>query len=185
MRSIGVINEDTAKYLVVENARPGNIYFVPKIHKPQRPPPARPICNTINSATTNISKWVDDQLQPLVKTLLSYLKDDNDFLRKLVEISTNQSLPPGTLLFTWDVKSLYTNIPHDGGIKACEHYMRLNNFDDYKIDTTLKFINLVLTCNNLTFQGSHILQQTGTVMGTKMAPTYANLFMGHLEEQLL
>lgn len=29
------------------------------------------------------------------------------------------------------------------------------------------------------------MQQTGTAMGTKMAPTYANLFMGHLEEQML
>ena len=55
-----VINADTADFLIMEDARPGNIYFVPKIHKPQRPPPARPICNTINSATANISKWVDD-----------------------------------------------------------------------------------------------------------------------------
>ena len=48
-----VINTDTANYLKIENAQPGNIYFLPKIHKPQRPPP---ICNTIKSATTNISK---------------------------------------------------------------------------------------------------------------------------------
>ena len=51
-----LINADTADFLIMEDARPGNIYFVPKIHKPQRPPPARPICNTISSATVNISK---------------------------------------------------------------------------------------------------------------------------------
>ena len=180
-----MINDDTANFLVVANARPANIYFLPKIHKPQRPPPARPICNTINSPTANISKWVDDQFQPLVKKLPSHLKDDNDFLRKLVEINNTETLPPETLLVSWDVKSLYTNIPHASGMGACEYYMRAHGFNENKISTILRFINLVLTCNNLTFQGNHFVQQTGTAMGTKMAPTYANLFMGHLEEQLL
>ena len=113
-----VIDPDTANYLVVEKARPGNIYFVPKIHKPQRPPPARPICNTINSATANISKWVDDQLQPLVRKLPSYLKDDNHFLRKITEINNSETLPADTPLVTWDVKSLYTNITHENGMRA-------------------------------------------------------------------
>ena len=63
--------------------------------------------------------------------------------------------------------------------------MRAHGFNEDKISTILKFINLLLTCNNLTFQGNHFVQQTGTAMGTKMAATYANLFMGHLEEQLL
>ena len=181
----GVINDGTANFLVVANVRTANIYFLPKIHKPQRPPPARPICNTINSPTANISKWVDDQLQPLVKKLPSYLKDDNDFLRKLVEINNTETLPPETLLVSWDVKSLYTNIPHASGMGACEYYMRAHGFNEDKISIILRFVNLVLTCNNLTFQGNHFVQRTGTAMGTKMAPTYANLFMGHLEEQLL
>ena len=87
---------------MVEKARPGNIYFVPKIHKPQRPPPARPIWNTINSATANISS--------LVRKLPSYLKDDNHFLRKLNEINNSETLPADTLLVTWDIKSLDANI---------------------------------------------------------------------------
>ena len=181
----GTIDEETAKYLIVKDAKAGNIYFVPTIHKPQRPPPARPICNTISSATTNISEWVDDQLQPLVTKLPSYLKDDNDFLRKLNDLNSNHTLPPGTLLVTWDVKSLYTNIPHEGGTKACNHFMTLDNFPDNKIQTILSFIKLVLTCNNLVFQGNHFIQQTGTAMGTRMAPTYANLYMGYLENELL
>ena len=180
-----VIDPDTATYLAVEKAQPGNIYFVPKIHKPQRPPPARPICNTINSATANISKWVEDQLQPLVRKLPSYLKDDNHFLRKINEINNSEKWPAGTLLVTRDVKSLYANITYEHGIRACEHYMRVNNYDENKRTTILKFIKLVLTCNNLTLQGNHYIKQTGTAMGIKMAPTYANLFTGFLEEQLL
>ena len=96
----GAIDEETANYLIVEDAKPGNIYFVPKIHKSQRPPPAGPICNTIRSATANISEWVDYQLQPLVEKLPSHIKDDNDFLRKLADLNNSGRLPPDTLLVT-------------------------------------------------------------------------------------
>ena len=36
-----------------------------------------------------------------------------------------------------------------------------------------------------TFNGVHFLPQHGTAMGTHMAPFYANLFMGKLEQVLL
>jgi hypothetical protein len=35
------------------------------------------------------------------------------------------------------------------------------------------------------FDGNHYLQINGTALGTKMAPSYANIFMGDLEERLL
>ena len=76
-----VIDDELAKMLVVDDAKPGNIYFSPKIHKNMTPPPGRPICNTINTPTMNLSKWVDIQLQPLVKKLPSYIKDSSHFLR--------------------------------------------------------------------------------------------------------
>ena len=98
--------------LIVKHAKPGNIYFVAKIHKPQRPSPVRPICNTIRSATANIFEWVDYQLQPLVEKLPSHIRDDSDFLQKLADLNNSGRLPPDTLLVTWGVKSLYTNITH-------------------------------------------------------------------------
>ena len=70
-------------------------------------------------------------------------------------------------------------------MEAGDYFMRRHNFTDEKKETVLKFINLVLTCNNLTFQGKHFVQQTGTAMGTKIAPSYANLYMVHLEDRLL
>jgi hypothetical protein len=39
--------------------------------------------------------------------------------------------------------------------------------------------------NNSTFDGNHYLQINRTTMGTKMALSYANIFMGDLEERLL
>ena len=77
-----VIDDDLSDLLIINDPKPGNIYFLPKIHKNVSPPPGRPICNTINTPTMNLSKWVDIQLQPLIKKLPSYLQDDNHFLKK-------------------------------------------------------------------------------------------------------
>ena len=43
----------------------------------------------------------------------------------------------------------------------------------------------MLNSNQFKFLGQHYLQMSGTAMGTKMAPSYANLFMGVLEKQML
>ena len=42
---------------------------------------------------------------------------------------------------------------------------------------------LVLTKNNFQFNGKHYLQINGTAMGTRVAPTYANLFMADFENR--
>ncbi len=42
-----------------------------------------------------------------------------------------------------------------------------------------------MTLNNFSFNGEQYLQTNGTAMGTRMAPSYANLFMADLEEKLL
>ena len=84
-----------------------------------------------------------------------------------------------------DVTSLYTNIPHDEGIKACEEKLDLRPELKPPTKDICNQINLILTKNNLTFNKQHYLQIQGTAMGTKMAPSYANIFMGKLEEEFL
>ena len=123
-----VIDDELAEMLVIDDAKPGNICFLPKIHKNITPPPGRPICNTINTPTITLSKWVDIQLQPLVKKLPSYIKDSSHFLRKIEQINQQTELLPNGILVTWDVKSLYTNIPHEDGVDAFKLTLENNKF---------------------------------------------------------
>ena len=46
-------------------------------------------------------------------------------------------------------------------------------------------IRMILTMNNLSFNDNHYLQIHGTAMGTKMAPSFANLFLGFFEANAL
>ena len=44
---------------------------------------------------------------------------------------------------------------------------------------------MILTMNNFCFNGKHYLQTHGTAMGTRMAPSYANLFLAKFETDAL
>ena len=46
-------------------------------------------------------------------------------------------------------------------------------------------MKMILMRNNSIFGEDHYLQLHGTAMGTNMAPSFANLFMGRLETHLL
>ena len=96
-----------------------------------------------------------------------------------------QVLPPGTLLVALDVSSLYSNITHEESVTACKEFM---NLQDHLVPSTADLchlIRLVLTMNSYSFNGNYYRQIHGTAMGTQMAPSFANLFMGKLEREFL
>ncbi len=49
----------------------------------------------------------------------------------------------------------------------------------------MKLLTAVLHMNNFNFNGKNYLQVGGTAMGTRLAPSYANIFMGRLEQNIL
>ena len=79
-------------------------------------------------------------LNPLVPKLPSYIKDTTHFLKKLDDL---KELPPGSLLVTLDVSSLYTNIPHNEGIEACRKAL---NSSDHLSRSHLNPISTGLFC---------------------------------------
>ena len=98
-----MIDDETAKYLKENSAKPGRFYTIPKIHKQGHP--GRSIVSSDSHPTERISQFVGHHLQPLVTKLPSYIKDTTHFLNKLNNID---QLPNGVLLVTLDVASLYT-----------------------------------------------------------------------------
>ena len=102
------------------NLNPPEFYISPKIHKEINP--GRPVINSINCYTFEISRFVDHHFQPLVREIPSYIKDTIDFINKI----NSFPVPPDSLLVTMDVKSRYTSIPNNEGIpsvkKKYDHY---------------------------------------------------------------
>lgn len=105
-----------------------------------------------------------------------------DFLNKIPETTD-----PNSLLVTFDVTSLYTNIPHDFGLQAIKFWIEKHPElipRDFSPDFILDSIQFILENNTFHFDGDFYKQIKGTAMGTKMAPTYSILAMGYFEEIL-
>ena len=92
---------------------------------------------------------------------------------------------PSCLLVTLKVSSLYTNIPHEEGITACGEFLNHPEKQELPTIDLCQLIRLVLTKNSFVFNKMNYLQVHRTAMGPRMAPSYANLFMGKLEREFL
>ena len=86
---------------------------------------------------------------------------------------------------TMDVKSLYTIIPNDDGLLALTHFLNKRPVLQPPTHTLVRLAELVLTLNTFSFNGNFYRQTGGVAMGSRLAPSYACLFIGHVEEQIL
>lgn len=205
---------DKANLYIPPSPTPGTCYKIPKLHKVSKLveaklssvdaptdtailsprklfnlakslkvyPPGRPIVSCIGTLTEHLSGFVDSILNPLLPTLGSYIQETTHFLRILKDI---KSLPSNLLLVTMDVSALYTNIPHDEGILACKKILSLNGYSQPFINDFTAIIAFILTHNHFEFNGQHYLQTCETAIGTRMAPSYAIIFMADLENRMM
>ena len=186
LKSIGLTRKEF-DYLTEFETKPSNFYGLPKIHKSKeineacsiskenyveidapenlsfRPIVAGPICET-----HRLSNFINILLQPFSKRVKSYIKDTTDFLTKLPE-----STDPNATLVTFDVESLYTNIPHTLGLDAIKYWLEKHPEDipsRINKNLILEGIKLILENNYFCFNNEFYLQVKGTAMGTKVAP---------------
>ena len=68
-------------------------------------------------------------------------------------------------------------IPHEERIEAIKQKLKKSK-PSISIKVILTFLKLILTLSNFVFSGTNYLQKKGCAMGTKCAPSYANIFMG-------
>ena len=76
-----LITKSVAEGLKTTLPRTPRFYIQPKIHKQGNP--GRPVISSVNCHTSNISKYVDYHLQPIVQQIPSYIQGTSDFLRKI------------------------------------------------------------------------------------------------------
>ena len=112
--------------------------MLPKIHKQRTPVHGRPIVSSISCPTIQIAKFLDAILSPLVEQQPTYIRDSSHAINIF---STFCFQGEHCLLFSMNVKSLYTSIPHEDGLIALRHFL------DQRLDSvtqTNTLIRLVL-----------------------------------------
>ena len=188
-------------YITNFECKESNFYGLPKVHKSKQITDActvnssicvnvlepsdlklRPIVAGPSCETHRLSNLIDIILKPLVTKVKSYIKDTTDFLNYLPNVTN-----PGSLLVTFDVTNLYSNIEHSLGIEAITYW--IEHFTEYipariHKNFIIEGTKFILENNYLYFDNNHYRQVKGTAMDTKVAPTYATLVLGYLETKL-
>ena len=121
-------------------------------------------------------------MQSLAQKVKFYIKDTNDFLKKLRSLP---NLPDDIILCTVDVVGLYHNIPHDEGLSTLCKRLDGRQEKDVTTSALVELAEVVLKNNIFIFKGKTLKQKWGTATGTKFAAPYSILFMAELEEEIL
>jgi hypothetical protein len=175
-----LLSKKAADIINKPNTRPAKFYTLPKIHKSLSHPPGRPIMSGNNHHTELLSQYVDLHINPYLSHIPSHIKDTNHF----IDICKDIKLEPDDKIVTFDISSLYTDIPHPEGIEAIKTFLT-PHLGDRKANMVASMTELVLTGNIFEFDNRLYLQKTGTAMGSRMAPGYACIFVSQLEEEIL
>lgn len=98
-------------------------YAIPKIHKQNIP--LRPIISNTNCITYNLSKWLADELKPLIgKISNSHITNTEHFIQKIRTYNFTNFNP-----VSFDVESLFTNVPVNFTIDLLEKHITENNIN--------------------------------------------------------
>ena len=177
--NLNIIDEKTKETLQTKHPRIASFYTLPKIHKEGNP--GRPVVNGIGTITEKLSAYVDQHIRPLVPHIPTYIKDTTHFINLIEGIE----LAPTDLLVTIDVSALYTSIPHNEGLLAMNKLLEEHQVDTLHRTFLCRLAYHILTKNYFSFNNEIYHQIQGTAMGTRMAPSYANIFMHQLETNIL
>ena len=165
------------------------LYGLPKIHKNNWP--LRPIVSQIDSPAYKLNKYLDYLLTTAEKCIPNLLQDTTKFLQI---INVLQPIPDNSILFTIDVTSLYTVLPHDLVINYVEEMYTetLCNWNRYTPDirpipgTLVKeIIKIILNQTFFSFSNKTYLQNYGITMGAPSSVKLANIALyKHLDKIL-
>jgi hypothetical protein len=113
------------------------------------------------------------------------LKETRHLLQIVRDENNVGPQPDSSIPVTLDISGMYSNLPWEEGMKAFEE--ALNRRDIQQIPTAyfLSLVMLVLSFNLFVFDSVLFLKLFVVVMGTKVAPTFAYIFMGWLELRML
>ena len=146
----------------------------------------RPILSAIGTYNYKLVKFFVPILQPY--TANEYVvKDSFSFVSEITAFSSSEEL----VMASFDVSSLFTNIPLDETIDLCTDLVfdetDTLQYRDCSLDSTQfrKLLGFAVKENHFVFNGQLFDQIDGVAMGSPLGPSLANIFMSHLEKRYL
>ena len=160
--------------LIPKGTQPGKMYGFAKNHKTNCP--LRPVLSATKTPEYALCKWLETELKPYLKSDW-IINSSFEFVEKLKDFR-----PLNTdICVTFDIKSLYTNVPLEETINNVTKVVYIDNpssiFARSKMTQTV-FKNLLRVCSQSMFLlNGAVYQQTNVLStGSLFAPLLTNWF---------
>ena len=142
------------------------------------------MCSAIGTATYELGKYLAELIAPA--TTNSHGTDLSDTFTFVDQIKDMDMT--GMIMVSYDVRSLFTNVPLQKTIDICMDKMyRSDAITPPTIpgDVLRKLISHCVCNNTFIFNGKVYEQKDGVAMGSSLGPVLANIWMSYLEDQHL
>lgn len=114
-------------------------------------------------------------MSPLVCNLKTRVKDTNHALQIFKTFQFAHDDARQRFLYTMDIESLYTVIPHNSGLEALKYFLNKRPLLDPPTLTLTRLAELVLTLNAFSFYNEFYHQVGGVAMGTKLRVSFCRI----------
>ena len=170
------ITDEIYKKVTCINPITPRIYGLPKLHK--NGIPLRPIVSNINSLTYFISKHFVSILNHLTENSQYNIKNSFELKNKLNTII----LSTDDILASFDVKSLFTNIPIEIVLSEINvRWVELESYTNIKKQDFIDLLKIILTKHNFfTYNNIVYKQISGLAMGNPLSPILADIVLEKL-----
>lgn len=165
---IGLIQK---KQLINSASLPPKVYGLPKIHK--EGVPLRPVVSYINSPTCELARAMAKVLSPLGESVYN-VKNSSE----VVELVSRMQLPPGFILVSLDVVSLFTNVPVDlVREEVNDRFGEIRDHTPLEKEDVLKLLDFCLSAGYFVYEGNFYQQIDGVPMGSPLGSISADVVM--------
>ena len=157
------------------------MYGLPKTHKEGTP--LRPIPSMTGASHHELGKWLASLLQPVLERFLSPCISDSFTFAKTMQ---NLDINPNVFMCSFDVSSLFTNVPLDETIKICSEalYDQSNSRPVIPKDVFVELMKSATFSVEFSFNNTMYKQTDRVAMRSPLGPALANIFVGYYKEKL-
>ncbi|XP_046387902.1 uncharacterized protein LOC124157319 [Ischnura elegans] len=153
------IPPEERKWIIESAPKPPRLYGLPKIHK--QGVPLRPIVSAIDSPSHKLAKYLAQQLVPFSGQTSTHVKNSAHF----IEIIKKAKISKDDILVSFDVVSLFTNIPIGEAVEIIKTFT-----SDGLPEDIPKMVEFCLRNSYFTWNGKFYRQTNGAAMGSPLSP---------------
>jgi len=173
------MDKRTYKAIYPTGSRAGIMYGLPKIHKEGAP--LRPIISAIGTYNYGVAKHLVNILKPLQSEDIYMLKDTPEFVNNIADLTPDTD----KYMVSFDVESLFTNIPTDETIEIILNRAfpddESTRFHDLTRPELKRLLEICIRESHFQFNNKFYDQIDGVAMGSPLGPLFANIFMADFE----